>query len=303
MSNKHQSKPVRRLPPWLKKRIPRTDAANAVRAVLQDLGLTTVCQEAHCPNIMECFAKRTATFMVLGDTCTRDCRFCAVRSGVPAAPDPGEPGRVAEAVARLGLRHAVITSVTRDDLPDGGSEHFCSVISEIRQCSACLIEVLTPDFQGNEKHIARVAQALPDIYNHNVETVERLCPLVRPQADYGRSLRVLKCAKRAAPKVTTKSGLMVGMGEDRREILDCLRDLRRVSCEIVTIGQYLAPSLEHVPVARYVPPDEFEELRQEALALGFCGVASGPFVRSSYCAEQVFQNAQSLLSAMGEPKQ
>lgn len=297
MTLKHPSKPVRRLPPWLKKRIPRTDAAQAVRSLVDELGLTTVCQQARCPNIMECFARHTATFMILGDTCTRNCGFCAVRSGAPAAPDPDEPRRVAEAVQRLGLRHAVITSVTRDDLPDGGSGHFRAVIAEIRQRGTCLIEVLTPDFRGREKDIAGVARALPDIYNHNVETVERLCPVVRPEADYGRSLGVLECAKRAEPRVTTKSGLMVGMGETRQETLECLCDLRRVSCEIVTIGQYLAPSPEHVPVVRYVPPDEFEELRQAALELGFRAVAAGPFVRSSYCAEQVFQSAHSPFAA------
>ena len=281
-------KPIRRLPPWLKKRIPRTDAAKAVRGILQDLGLNTVCQEAHCPNIMECFAKHTATFMVLGDTCTRDCRYCAVHSGLPAPPDPEEPPRVAEAVARLGLRHAVITSVTRDDLPDGGSGHFRAVILEIRKRGGCLVEVLTPDFRGCVEDIERVAGAAPDIYNHNVETIERLCPLVRPQAEYARSLHVLEHVKRVAPNVATKSGLMLGMGESRDEILACLRDLRRVGCEIMTMGQYLAPSPKHLPVARYVPPDEFEELRQAALRLGFRAVASGPFVRSSYCAEQVF---------------
>ena len=293
MTNKPPTKPVRRLPPWLKKRIPRTDAAKAVRGILQELGLNTVCQEAHCPNIMECFAKHTATFMVLGHTCTRECRFCAVASGPPAPPDPGEPQRVAEAVARLGLRHAVITSVTRDDLPDGGSGHFQSVILEIRRRGTCLVEVLTPDFQGHEEDIGRVAETAPDIYNHNVETVERLCSLVRPQADYRRSLYVLECVKQVAPALVTKSGIMVGMGESREEILECLRDLRCAGCEIVTIGQYLAPSPEHLSVARYVPPEEFDELRQEALRLGFRAAASGPFVRSSYCAEQVFQNAQS----------
>ena len=293
MSSESPSRPIRRLPPWLKKRIPRTDAAKAVRGILQELGLNTVCQEAHCPNVMECFAKHTATFMVLGHTCTRDCRFCAVASGQPAAPDPEEPRRVAEAVARLELRHAVVTSVTRDDLPDGGSKHFCSVIMEIRRRGSCLVEVLTPDFQGREEDVGRVAEAAPDIYNHNIETVKRLCPLVRPQADYRRSLHVLEWAKRVAPAMVTKSGIMVGMGESREEILECLRDLRRVGGDIVTIGQYLAPSPEHLPVARYVPPEEFDELRQEALRLGFRAAASGPFVRSSYCAEQVFQNAQS----------
>ncbi len=286
------SKPVRRLPPWLKKRIPRTDAAKAVRRLLQQLDLTTVCQEAHCPNIMECFAKHTATFMIMGDVCTRNCRFCAVTPGEPKPLDPTEPARVAEAVARLGLRHAVITSVTRDDLPDGGAAHFVAVIREIRSRCDCLVEVLTPDFQGREDDIDQVALARPDIYNHNIEAVERLCPTIRPQADYRRSLRVLERVRRVAPDVATKSGLMVGLGETRDEVLQCLRDLRAVGCDILTIGQYLAPSPEHAPVARYWPPEEFEDLEREAKAMGFRAVAAGPFVRSSYCAEEVFRSAR-----------
>ena len=297
---KPRCKPVRRLPPWLKKRIPTTDAGQGVRAMLRELGLTTVCQEAHCPNIMECFAKHTATFMIMGDVCTRNCRFCAVHTGEPQPLDPDEPRRVAEAVARLKLRHAVITSVTRDDLADGGSAHFVAVIDAIRQRHKCLIEVLTPDFEGREVDIATVAHARPDVYNHNLETVPRLCETVRPQADYSRSLGVLECVKRVAPDRVTKSGLMVGMGETRQEIHDSLRDLRGVNCDIITIGQYLRPSPEHVPVARYMPPEEFEELRREALELGFRAAASGPFVRSSYCAEEVFNNARSAMGADGE---
>lgn len=300
MTEANTTRPVRRLPPWLKKRIPRTDAAKAVRAVLEQLQLTTVCQEAHCPNIMECFEKQTATFMVMGDTCTRNCAFCAVTPGEPAALDPEEPQRVAEAVAQLGLRHAVITSVTRDDLPDGGSGHFVRVIEAIRRRGACVIEVLTPDFGGRDEDIAGVALARPDIYNHNIETVARLCPAVRPQADYTRSLHVLEHAKRVAPDVVTKSGLMVGMGEGREEILECLRDLRRAGCEMLTIGQYLAPSPQHTAVVRYMPPEEFEELRREAQALGFRAVAAGPFVRSSYCAAEVFETFQPLSGAAHE---
>jgi len=292
----------RRLPPWLKKRIPRTDAAKAVRGILAELGLVTVCQEAHCPNIMECFAKQTATFMIMGRICTRNCRFCAVTTGAPGPLDPGEPARIAEALARLKLRHAVITSVTRDDLPDGGSGHFREVIAAVRERADCIIEVLTPDFGGRDEDIARVAEALPEVYNHNVETVRRLCSAVRPQADYDRSLHVLAQAKQVAPAVATKSGLMVGMGESRDELLECLHDLRGVNCEILTIGQYLAPSCQHVPVARYMPPEEFDLLRQDALALGFRAVAAGPFVRSSYCAEHVFQMAHPLSDASGEPE-
>ncbi len=289
MSDSTQT-PVRRLPPWLKKRIPRTDAAKAVRGLLQELQLTTVCQEAHCPNIMECFEKQTATFMIMGDVCTRNCAFCAVTPGEPAALDPEEPQRVAEAVAKLGLRHAVITSVTRDDLPDGGAGHFVAAIAAIHERGKCLVEVLTPDFQGCDEPIAAVAHARPDIYNHNIETVERICPSIRPQADYRRSLRVLERVKQVAPDGITKSGLMLGLGETRGEVRECLRDLLEVGCEILTIGQYLAPSPDHAPVVRYVPPEEFAEIGDEARRMGFRAVASAPFVRSSYCAEEVFQH-------------
>lgn len=280
----------RAFPPWLKKRIPAEGSVETVRSLLEELGLTTVCQNARCPNIMECFARKTATFMILGNVCTRDCGFCAVRHGQALPLDPDEPRHIAEAVGRLKLRHAVITSVTRDDLPDGGASHFAETIRAIRTAAPhVIIEVLTPDFQGVEAHIRRVAEAGPNIYNHNVETVPRLYPIVRPQADYRRSLGLLSLVKREFSSMYTKSGLMVGIGETDDEILAVLRDLRGAGCSIVTIGQYLRPSAEHLPIERFVHPDTFAEYERAAREMGFLAVASGPFVRSSYNAEHVFQ--------------
>lgn len=275
------------LPSWIKRRFPPQEEWERVQRLLQTLALHTVCESAHCPNLGECFRRGTATFLILGNVCTRSCRFCAVGKGIPLSPDPEEPERVAEAAKRLCLKHVVVTSVTRDDLPDGGAGHFAATILAIRKAlPQATVEVLVPDFQGSEEALDTVLAARPEVLNHNVETVPRLYPLVRPQADYARSLRLLERAKEKAPDILTKSGLMVGLGETRKEVEEVLRDLRKARCDIVTIGQYLRPSVHHLPVASYVPPEEFEYYREYALRLGFSGVASGPFVRSSYKAEE-----------------
>ncbi len=258
-----------------------------MKHLLTRLDLHTVCEGAKCPNRATCWHDSAAAFLILGDTCTRDCRFCAIpHSSHPAAPDPGEPARLAEAAAAMGLRHVVITSVTRDDLPDGGATHFAATIREIRHRNpSATVEVLIPDFQGDEKSLDIVLTAQPDIFNHNLETVERLHPSVRPQADYARSLAVLRHAAQAGAR--TKSGLMLGMGETDDELLSALRDLRTAGVTLLTLGQYLAPSSAHHPVARFVTPPEFDHWRTEALALGFSSVASAPHVRSSYHAEEL----------------
>jgi lipoic acid synthetase len=339
-----------RFPPWLRKRIPAGGEAREVRRLLAELGLATVCAGAHCPNMPECYARGTATFLILGNSCTRSCRFCAIEKRPPGALREDEPEAVAQATARLKLRHVVITSVTRDDLADGGAGHFARTIREVRErLPQIVIEVLTPDFQGSREAIDTVLAARPDIFNHNVETVPRLYAAVRPEADYRRSLDVLAYAKSVggdaclgekkgavpfsgflekgtvpffsgtgagaekgtvpfsqkrekgtAPfsaggtpaKVYTKSGLMLGLGETADEIRACLADLRAAGCDIVTIGQYLAPSASHHPVARFVDPGEFAAWEAEARTLGFAAVASGPFVRSSYQAESVFASRE-----------
>jgi lipoic acid synthetase len=250
---------------------------------VRELGLHTVCQEARCPNIGECWGHRTATFMLLGDTCTRNCGFCAVTHGRPLVVDPEEPGRVASAVARLGLRHVVVTSVDRDDLPDGGAAHFAATARAIRHLlPACRVEVLVPDFKGRLESAAEVASAPIDVFNHNLETVPRLYKRVRAGAGYERSLAVLARAGSVRPDLVTKSGLMLGLGETEDELLCVFRDLRGVGCDILTLGQYLRPSTDQLPVERYVPPEEFASLRERALALGFRHVEAGPLVRSSY---------------------
>jgi lipoic acid synthetase len=274
-----------RFPPWLKKRIPSGGAGERVRELLSRLRLATVCESAHCPNQCECFARGTATFMILGTTCTRRCGFCAVPHGVCAPPDPSEPARVAEAAAALALSHVVITSVTRDDLPDGGAEQFRQTILALAEKLRCRIEVLTPDFQGDPAAIERVASARPHVYNHNVETVPRLYAAVRPEADYRRSLALLRQVKQHHPELRTKSGLMVGLGETPEEVLGVLGELRDAGCDMVTIGQYLQPSPRHLPVREFVPPEQFAVYESLARAMGFAAVASGPFVRSSYRAE------------------
>jgi lipoic acid synthetase len=282
-----------RFPPWLRKRVPAGDAIEEVRGMLRDLRLATVCQSARCPNLCECFARRTATFMILGHTCTRECRFCAVGHGPVEPPDADEPERLAEAAARLKLGHVVVTSVTRDDLPDGGAGHFALTIAALRaRLPGCRIEVLTPDFRGDRAAIARVVAAAPDVYNHNIETVPRLYPQVRPQADYRQSLELLRHVKELAPGMTTKSGIMVGLGESADEVAQALRDLREHNCDMLTIGQYLAPTPKHAPIVEFVTPEAFAGYETLAKSLGFAGVASGPFVRSSYHAGDLYQGAE-----------
>lgn len=274
---------VRRHPPWLKVRAPGGPGFTETRGLVNELRLHTVCEEAHCPNIAECWGHKTATFMLLGDTCTRNCGFCAVSHGRPLTVDIGEPARVAEAVERLGLQHVVVTSVNRDDLPDGGSGHFAATARAIRRrLPSCRIEVLVPDFQGDLDAVATVVGAPVDVFNHNVETVPRLYRRVRPGARYERSLAVLEAALDPGGRRLTKAGLMLGLGEEIPEVLAVLRDLRTAGCSILTLGQYLRPSKDHLPIERYVAPEEFDALRQEALGLGFRHVESGPLVRSSY---------------------
>lgn len=278
---------VRRLPPWLHKRIPASGNIEATRRLLEELKLNTVCQSALCPNLGECFSRRTATFMILGNTCTRNCRFCAVQGGQPQPPDPDEPRRVALAAARLSLKHVVVTSVTRDDLPDGGAGQFAATIQAIREhLPGAVIEVLTPDFQGKREALAKVLEAGPHIFNHNIETVPRLYPEVRPGANYQRSLEVLKQVKEMAPGIYTKSGLMVGLGETKEEVEQVMADLRKVNCDILTIGQYLRPSPEHLEVKEYIPPEVFDYYGTRGQEMGFLYVAAAPFVRSSYNAAE-----------------
>lgn len=279
-------------PPWLWQRLsPHAEkAAEQVERLLKDCSLHTVCQEARCPNLAECFAQGTATFLILGDHCTRGCRFCAIHHGRPSPPDPHEPERVAQAAAQLGLRHVVITSVTRDDLPDGGSSHFVATIQAVRQrLPSATVEVLIPDFGGSLPALQAVLEAAPEVLNHNLETAPRLYPTVRPGADYHRSLTLLRRAKSLWPQAITKSGLMLGLGERTAEVLHALQDLREVQCDLLTLGQYLQPTDDQLPIARYVPPEEFEEYRVKAIEMGFRGVASGPLVRSSHQARALLE--------------
>ncbi|MGC8642461.1 MAG: lipoyl synthase [Isosphaeraceae bacterium] len=277
----------RRLPPWLKQPIPRSGGTYYTQALIAELGLETICESARCPNRAECWTRRTATFMILGETCTRPCGFCAVKRGKPEAVAVDEPERVAEACARLGLRHVVITSVTRDDLPDGGAEHFRRCVFAVRERTGATIEVLTPDFDARPDCLDLVLSARPEVFNHNLETVARLQRQVRRKSQYDVSLNVLRYVKTASPSTLTKSGLMLGLGETTEEIVETLADLRSVGCDLVTLGQYLQPSPRHLPVTRYLPPDEFDKLGKLARSLGFLDVASGPFVRSSYHADEM----------------
>lgn len=280
------------LPPWLRVKVGKQHQGSITRDVVAACGVHTVCQEARCPNVGECFGCQTATFMILGDRCTRDCRFCAVKHGRPGPVDPEEPGRVARAAAELGLEFVVVTSVTRDDLPDGGARQFAATIRALRErLPGVGVEVLVPDFLGREEPLAAVMSAGPTVLNHNVETVRRTQPLLRPRADYERSLGVLRRARELAPGVPTKSGLMVGVGERDDEVYQTLKDLRTLGCEIVTIGQYLRPTRRHLPVDRYVPPTQFAEYRRWAQELGFTYVAADPFVRSSYRAAEAAREA------------
>jgi len=274
-------------PEWLKVRAPGSPSYSGLKALMRELNLHTVCEEARCPNIGECWNHGTATFMILGDLCTRACAYCAVSHGRPAAVDGAEPARVADAIRTLTLNYVVITSVDRDDLDDGGASIFADTIRETRsRAPGCRIEVLIPDFQGNETALRAVLDARPDVLNHNTETVPRLYRMARSGGRYSRTLELLDRSRRYAPDIPTKSGLMVGLGEERDELVATIKDLREVGCGILTIGQYLRPSAGHAPMARYYHPDEFRDLKQVALGLGFVHVESGPLVRSSYHAHE-----------------
>ncbi len=277
----------RRIPEWLTIKLPKRQGIEEVEGLMRRSGLVTVCEEARCPNLGECWSKKTATFMILGDTCTRACRFCAVKTGKGGALDADEPRRVAESAAILGLKHTVVTSVNRDELPDGGSRHFAETIGWLRALlPETIIEVLTPDFLGNKANIQTVVDAKPHVYNHNIETVPRLYRQVRPQARYARSLQLLQYVKAADPAIYTKSGLMVGLGETKDEVVALLEDLKAYDVDAVTIGQYLKPGKNYLDVVEYVHPDVFAEYKEIGEAMGFLFVASGPFIRSSYNAKE-----------------
>jgi lipoic acid synthetase len=278
-----------RLPKWLKRPIPKGNANHMTQGLLDELKLETVCDNAKCPNRMECYSQQTATFMILGNVCTRPCGFCAVHRGrPPELPESDEPERVAEAASRLGLKHVVITSVTRDDLPDGGADHFYRCVVAVREKTGATTEVLTPDFVHCKESLARVIQAKPTVFNHNMETVPRLYRRVRgPKSDYRWTLGMMRKVKEYDADVKTKSGLMLGMGEERGELLEALADLREYDVDFLTLGQYLQPGEKYLPVTRYVPPEEFNELADIATSMGFKKVASGPFVRSSYHARDM----------------
>jgi lipoic acid synthetase len=281
-----------RKPPWLKVKAPGGQTYVGVKHMMRDLGLHTVCEEAHCPNIGECWEHRAATFMILGDVCTRNCAYCAVAHGTPAPYDPDEPARLAEAVARLGLQHIVITSVDRDDLPNGGAEAFAGCVTEIRaRLPEASVELLIPDFKGSDRALAIVVDAKPDILNHNLETVARLYRIARPGGRYDRALRLLRRAKEMDSSLLTKSGLMVGLGEEWDELVVAMQDLRDEAVDLLTIGQYLRPSDGHLPVARFYSPEEFAQLREAGRRMGYRHVESGPLVRSSYHAWEQVQQA------------
>ncbi|MBM4001372.1 MAG: lipoyl synthase [Planctomycetes bacterium] len=280
--------PAARLPRWLKREVPKGNANHYTANLVAELNLETVCDHARCPNRMECYAQKTATFMILGNVCSRPCGFCSVARGRPEPVDAGEPERVAEAASRLGLRHVVITSVTRDDLPDGGAGHFRRCVLAVRSRTGASVEVLTPDFRGNADALRQVVDAVPEVFNHNMETVPRLFRSVRgPRSSYAWTLDMLRLVKQWDPRIGTKSGLMLGLGESRDELLAVLSDLREAGCERLTLGQYLRPGEGYLPVTRYVTPEEFEELGALARGIGFTKVASGPFVRSSYHARDM----------------
>jgi lipoic acid synthetase len=283
-------------PDWLKVRIRSNDTFDGVNQMINDLSLHTVCQEARCPNIFECWSEGTATFMILGDICTRHCGFCAVGKGKPVALDPDEPRHVGEAVQRLGVKHAVVTSVNRDELQDGGAAQFAQSINWIRQlCPGTRVEVLIPDFCGSEEALNIVLAARPDVLNHNTETVERLYKRVRPDAKYEQSLELLRRAhaKKSKYPLLTKSGLMAGLGETADELLKTFRDIAETGCDILTVGQYLAPTPKHIPIEKYYTPEEFTYLKSEARAMGFRYVEAGPLVRSSYHAGRHTRGAES----------
>ncbi|MGE5676845.1 MAG: lipoyl synthase [Pseudomonadota bacterium] len=279
---------VIRKPEWLRIDMNKGRSLDYVQNILRQFSLNTVCEEANCPNRMECFSKRTATFMILGSQCTRNCRFCNVTHAAPQPVDPEEPRKVAQAASELGLRHVVITSVTRDDLPDGGARHFAQVIKEIRALDSNMaVEVLIPDFRGSYMALETVIKARPDILNHNIETIPRLYSEVRPAAIYVRSLQLLARVKSTNDRIFTKSGIMLGLGETEKEVLQVMGDLRIAGCDFLTIGQYLAPSSRHYPVKEYVTPEVFDRYKEAALGMGFSFVASAPLVRSSYNAAEM----------------
>jgi lipoyl synthase len=282
----------RRLPKWLKRPLPQP-GMYYTDSVIQDLKLETVCESAKCPNRTECWSQQTATFMILGNVCTRPCGFCSVPKGKTEIVQLDEPERVAEAAERLGLKYVVITSVTRDDMADGGADHFYNCVLAVRERTGAKVEVLTPDFMGNRAAISRVVEARPDVFNHNTETVPRLYHRVRRNAEYQRTLDLLAQVKKEDPNMPTKSGIMLGLGETIDEVMDVCADLRSVGCDMITIGQYLQPSGVHLPVERYLPPEEFDEIGDRVRALGFTMVASGPFVRSSYHAGEMASEHES----------
>ena len=279
-----------RLPPWFKQKLPDPQVMGRMAALVDESSLHTICESALCPNSCECFSRKTATFLILGDTCTRRCTFCAVNKGIASAVDPEEPRRVADAALSLGLKYAVITSVTRDDLPDGGASQFVSVVKELHG-AGIQAEVLVPDFRGSVESLKAVADSRPEVINHNVETVPRLYTEVRPVADYIRSLRLLATTKELDGGIVTKSGLMVGLGETESEVRQVMKDLRQAGCDILTIGQYLQPTPRHHPVVEFVPPEQFDGYGRTAKGLGFAAVASAPLVRSSYHAEGMYRDA------------
>ncbi len=297
MSLPKNSAPCLRIPPWLRVKLPSTRTFASTRGLLDDLRLSTVCQSARCPNTWECFSNSVATFLILGRECTRNCAFCNINPGAPQPLDDDEPRRVAEAAARLGLRHVVVTSVTRDDLPDGGAAHFSATIRAIRarlpECTpGCTIEVLIPDFQGDPAALETVLAAKPDVLNHNIETAARLYPAIRPQADYAQSLELLRRVAQHPSGIPAKSGLMVGLGETDEELKQTIRDLAGVGCTMITVGQYMRPSRLHPPVARYMPPAEFDELAAFGRALGVARMFCAPLVRSSYHAAELAENIE-----------
>jgi lipoic acid synthetase len=277
-------------PEWLKKKIPSGGRNRALLKLLREYRLHTVCEEAQCPNLGECFSRGTATFMILGDICTRNCSFCAVKNGIPLPPDESEPEMVALAVKDLGLRYTVITSVSRDDLPDGGASHFASTIKAIHKLTPHVkVEVLVPDFSGSEEALTQVVEAGPDVINHNIETVPRLYGSIRPQANYTRSLWLLRKISEMNPKILRKSGIILGLGEDLDEVFYVMRDLLDAGCQILSLGQYLSPSPAHHRIVRFLHPEEFSDLEDMAYRMGFKAVASGPFVRSSFKAEELYR--------------
>ena len=284
-----------RLPQWLKRGIIDTEKTKFVRKILKNHNLNTVCDSARCPNKAECYAKNTATFMILGKNCTRSCQFCSVEDNKPETVNHNEPLNVAQAVQKLGLAYAVITSVTRDDLSDGGAGYFAKTIKEIRNLTPDVkIEVLTPDFLGKHEDIDKVIEAKPSVFNHNIETVKRLYPVARPQADYERTLRFIRYVKEKAPEIYTKSGFMVGLGETKEEMAELLQDLKIHNCDIVTIGQYIQPTKKHLKVEKYYTPEEFEELKELALKTGIKHPISAPLARSSYKAAEVLHSSCSI---------